>query len=450
MTVSDGTATTSKSFLLTVTAENDRPTVTDIPDQDDGGRHGKGSGSRLPSATWRRRRVHPKCVTAASDNQALLPNANLILGGSGANRTLLLTPAPNQSGMTTVTVTVSDGTDSTSDTFVLTVTGRLVSLGQALTGTPEQDTVEIAPGPNAGEWLFTINSIPYVVGGANVSVTFDGLGGGDTVRFIGSSGADRATIRADQAQFDGPGYSMSLTNIGATDYDGAGGQDTVTIWGSRGQNDYRAHPGWSEMTGDNVSIIASAETIYARGYGGGDTVSFTDSDGDEHAGVFSHWARMRGGLLSPRPRGSRRKPMPSWGKTALDRVIVRGSNSERLPESQSVQRELAGFRGTFLERHRQRVAHRQRVRHDHRFIRGGGLLDQLLLNDTPAADTFDLGRQEANLLTVADYGVTVATRGFGTVELKRTNASGPTRSICSIRSGRTTMIRWWAIPSRWS
>jgi hypothetical protein len=60
-------------------------------------------------------------LTAASSNQTLLPDANILLGGSEANRTITLTPAANQLGATTITVTVSDGDLSTSETFLLTV-----------------------------------------------------------------------------------------------------------------------------------------------------------------------------------------------------------------------------------------------------------------------------------------------------------------------------------------
>lgn len=61
-------------------------------------------------------------VTAVSDNQAIIPNASLILGGSGANRTLSLTPIPDASGAAQITVTVNNGSGLTaSDAFVLTV-----------------------------------------------------------------------------------------------------------------------------------------------------------------------------------------------------------------------------------------------------------------------------------------------------------------------------------------
>src|SRR5262249_39418332 len=61
-------------------------------------------------------------VTASSSNPTLLPNANITLGGSGANRTVTLTPAADQNGTATVTINVSDGSLTTSSNFVLTVT----------------------------------------------------------------------------------------------------------------------------------------------------------------------------------------------------------------------------------------------------------------------------------------------------------------------------------------
>lgn len=61
-------------------------------------------------------------VTAASSSPTLVPVTRLVLGGSGANRTLTVTPAPNQSGTATITVRVSDGVLTAARSFVLTVT----------------------------------------------------------------------------------------------------------------------------------------------------------------------------------------------------------------------------------------------------------------------------------------------------------------------------------------
>jgi hypothetical protein len=47
-------------------------------------------------------------VSGSSNNTTLVPNANIVFGGSRANRTVTVTPAANQTGSAT-TVTVSDG-----------------------------------------------------------------------------------------------------------------------------------------------------------------------------------------------------------------------------------------------------------------------------------------------------------------------------------------------------
>jgi hypothetical protein len=60
-------------------------------------------------------------VSGASSNTTLVPTANIVFGGSGANRTVMVTPAANQTGTSTITVTVSDGSLTATTTFTLTV-----------------------------------------------------------------------------------------------------------------------------------------------------------------------------------------------------------------------------------------------------------------------------------------------------------------------------------------
>ena len=60
-------------------------------------------------------------LTASSSNTTLVPNANLTLGGSGSERSLSVTPAPDIRGTTTITITVSDGVETTAESFQLTV-----------------------------------------------------------------------------------------------------------------------------------------------------------------------------------------------------------------------------------------------------------------------------------------------------------------------------------------
>jgi hypothetical protein len=59
--------------------------------------------------------------TADSSNPALIDTMNIGLGGSGANRTVTVTPKPNALGTAIITLTASDGADSTNATFSVTV-----------------------------------------------------------------------------------------------------------------------------------------------------------------------------------------------------------------------------------------------------------------------------------------------------------------------------------------
>ncbi len=60
-------------------------------------------------------------VTAASSNPVLLPSSNIALGGSGANRSITVTAAYNETGTATVTVSVSDGSATADESFNVTV-----------------------------------------------------------------------------------------------------------------------------------------------------------------------------------------------------------------------------------------------------------------------------------------------------------------------------------------
>lgn len=60
--------------------------------------------------------------TASTNNAVLFPPGSIVLGGSGANRTITLTPAPNVTGTATVTYTTTDpGSLSVTKTFLVTV-----------------------------------------------------------------------------------------------------------------------------------------------------------------------------------------------------------------------------------------------------------------------------------------------------------------------------------------
>jgi hypothetical protein len=62
-------------------------------------------------------------LSATSSNLAFVPNANIVFGGSGAARTVTVTPVAGQSGTVTITLTASDGSLTSNTSFNVSVDG---------------------------------------------------------------------------------------------------------------------------------------------------------------------------------------------------------------------------------------------------------------------------------------------------------------------------------------
>src|SRR6185295_10272336 len=92
LTVSDGVAGTSTAFLLTVLPPNAAPTISPVADQTTP--EDTPTGPLAFTVTDTETPAASLTVTAVSSNSALVPAANLALGGGGASRTLTVTPAP--------------------------------------------------------------------------------------------------------------------------------------------------------------------------------------------------------------------------------------------------------------------------------------------------------------------------------------------------------------------
>jgi hypothetical protein len=119
LTVSDGSLSTDDTFVVNFGTGNTPPTLSNLDDTSipEGGALARPFTVSDPETAWTN-----LIVTAASSNPNLLPPAGLGLGFAGIYRVIYLTPAPDAFGTATITVTVSDGFLSASDSFVLTVT----------------------------------------------------------------------------------------------------------------------------------------------------------------------------------------------------------------------------------------------------------------------------------------------------------------------------------------
>jgi bacillolysin len=173
--------------------------------------------------------------SATSSNQTLIPNSNLVTGGSGTNRTLTLNAVPKKSGTATVTVTVSDGTNSPTSLTIKVNVGTPTA--DTITGTEEVDVIFGLAGQN------TLNGV-----GGNDLVC--GGNGNDTI----SGGAGNDVLdggRGDDLINGGEGDDKLLGNAGRDMLRGEAGNDTLT--GGTGADSFSGGDDTDKATDFNAS-----------------------------------------------------------------------------------------------------------------------------------------------------------------------------------------------------
>jgi hypothetical protein len=111
--------TTENRPQLILTFENEAPTIGALPDQtidylsDTGALPLAISDGLTPLSSL--------TLTGTSSDTALIPNANIQFGTTESGRTVKITPLSGKTGSCSITITVSDGTFTASDSFIVTV-----------------------------------------------------------------------------------------------------------------------------------------------------------------------------------------------------------------------------------------------------------------------------------------------------------------------------------------
>lgn len=112
-------------------------------------------------------------ITASSSDQVLVPDANLTITGAGALRTLQITPAANQSGVTVITLTMNfSGGGMITDDFQLSVLP--VNDAPTFTKGPDRTLLEDAAAQSIPNWATGMDAGPNESGQAlSFTVTND-------------------------------------------------------------------------------------------------------------------------------------------------------------------------------------------------------------------------------------------------------------------------------------
>src|SRR5882724_6722667 len=167
LTVSDGSLSNSTSFTLTVNAvtTNTPPTISNVPNQSIN--TGTTTAPLAFTVSDAQTAAGSLTVTVGSWNTTLVPLSNIVLGGSGSNRTVTVTPAAGQTGTTQIDLVVSDGILKTITSFTLTVNAVAVNIPPTISNVPNQT---INTGTSTAPLAFTVGDAQTAAGNLTVTV----------------------------------------------------------------------------------------------------------------------------------------------------------------------------------------------------------------------------------------------------------------------------------------
>jgi hypothetical protein len=202
--VSDGFVSTTKQVPVVVTPVNDPPQIEDVADKR------VAEDSVLGPETFHVSDVETPAdqlvVTALSGNTTRIPQNNIVLGGSGEERTFTITPAAQQSGTATVTLTVSDGEATASDPFVVTLASSddAPTISTIANQTTAEDTAKTVS--------FTVGDPDTALASLTPSASFDATGVVQSVSFSGSGANRSLTVTPKPNQSGSALISVSISD----------------------------------------------------------------------------------------------------------------------------------------------------------------------------------------------------------------------------------------------
>ncbi|MBW1682365.1 MAG: hypothetical protein JRJ83_13185 [Deltaproteobacteria bacterium] len=199
-------------------------------------------------------------VTVTSGDQVLLPDANMVLGGNGANRTLTLTPATGQSGTVEVTVEVGDGETSTHVSFTVEWYAALVVAPTGGPGVDYTTLYEVFQDADDGDIIILKNGV--YSGDENRDFELDGTrhltirsanGPENTIIDLLGSGPAFSFSGGDDSVIEGLTFRNGGATTGGAIYVETGDANSPTIKDCIFENNYAISTGGAIYLGVNVS-----------------------------------------------------------------------------------------------------------------------------------------------------------------------------------------------------
>ncbi len=167
------------------------------------------------------------------------------------------------------------GGDPSGDTTVL------------VTGTGGDDTFEFIGGATSGIWTVMLNGVLQNVGNNAVAVSFNGIGGNDTVMLYGTAGSDVFELWLDHGTLVGVGYTVGVVGVESISVDGIGGDDIATMHDAATNDMFVGYYTGADWYYDGAVVpqvhVCNVANVHALATAGGDDdyAKFYDSTGND-------------------------------------------------------------------------------------------------------------------------------------------------------------------------
>ncbi len=150
-------------------------------------------------------------------------------------------------------------------------------------GTEGNDRFEFVAAETLDGSVLTVNGVAVAVDPSVSTLSFDGLGGEDTVILTGSAGDETLELWANAGVLIGESWAVNFAAVESVEADGGGGNDTANLYDSPGDDMLVTAPRYARLTGDGFSVKATSfNSINAFATAGGhDTARIYDSPGDD-------------------------------------------------------------------------------------------------------------------------------------------------------------------------
>jgi len=254
-------------------------------------------------------------LSATSSNPILIPDEGIVFGGSGADRTITLTPALGVSGMSTIVVTVSDGEHAASASFVLSVNPEQVNFTNSAAITIPS-VGDATPYPS----IINVTGLAGVV--ATVTVTLQGFShtypGDVDILLVGPNGQNVLL-------FSDLGEDGDINNVNLTFSDAAPSFLSATEQISSGT--YK--PSNDDPEGDRdtfptpapVGPYGSLLSVFDGQTPNGTWALYVVDDGPGDEGTITRWA-LTITLLPQEPQGPTISDIPDQATTVNTSPLV--------------------------------------------------------------------------------------------------------------------------------